>query len=34
MQIYNVKKLHLQANLCEVFAENKRQNYCGDTILV
>jgi len=26
MHIYNVKKLHLQANLCEVFAENKKQN--------
>jgi len=26
MQIYNVKKLHLQANLCEVFAEHKKQN--------
>jgi len=25
VQIYNVKKLHLQANLCEVFAENKKQ---------
>jgi len=26
MHIYNAKKLHLQANLCEVFAENKKQN--------
>jgi len=26
MQIYNVKKLHLQANICEVFAEHKKQN--------
>jgi len=38
MQIYNVKKLHLQANLCElqceVSAENKKQNYCGDIGLV
>jgi len=24
MQIYNVKKLHLQENLCELFAENKQ----------
>jgi len=32
MQIYNGKKLHLQANLCEVFAENKKQNYCSDII--
>jgi len=23
--------LHLQANLCEVFAEIKKQNYCGDS---
>jgi len=34
MQIYDVEKLHLQANLCEVFAENKKQNYCGDKVLV
>jgi len=27
---YNVRKLHFQANLCEVFAENKQQHYCGD----
>ena len=26
---YNVRKLHFQANLCEVFAENKKQHYCG-----
>jgi len=26
MQINNVKKLRLQANLCEVFAESKKQN--------
>jgi len=30
MQIYNVKKLHLQANLCEVLAKNKNQNFCRD----
>jgi len=30
MQVYNVRKLHFQANLCEVFAENK---YCGDLVL-
>jgi len=23
MQVYNVRKLHFQANLCEVFAEDK-----------
>jgi len=34
MQIYIVKKLHLQANLCEVFAEIKKQNYCRDIVLV
>jgi len=34
MQIYNGKKLHLQANLCEVFAENKMQNYCSNIVLV
>jgi len=32
MQIYNVRKLHFQANLCEVFAEDK-QCYCGDLVL-
>jgi len=31
MLIYNVKKLHLQANICEVFSENKKHNYCGDS---
>ena len=30
---YNVRKLHFQANLCEVFAENKKQHYCGDLVL-
>jgi len=30
MQVYNVRKLHFQANLCEVFAEDKQQRYCGD----
>ena len=29
----NVRKLHFQANLCEVFAENKKQHYCGDLAL-
>jgi len=27
MQVYNVRKLHFQANLCEVFAEDKQQHY-------
>ena len=26
----NIRKLHFQANLCEVFAENEKQHYCGD----
>jgi len=30
MQVYNVSKLHFQANLCEVCAEDKQQHYCGD----
>ena len=30
--MYNVRKLHFQANLCEVFAEDK-QHYCGDLVL-
>jgi len=34
MQIYNVKKVHLQENLCELCAENKKQNYCEDIVLV
>jgi len=25
MQVYNVRKLHFQANLCEVFAKDKQQ---------
>jgi len=29
MQVY-VGKLHFQANLCEVFAKDKKQHYCGD----
>ena len=33
MQVYNVRKLHFQANLCEVFAEDKQQHYCEDLIL-
>jgi len=35
MQVYNInlRKLHFQANLCEVFAEDKKQHYCGDLVL-
>jgi len=29
---YNVGKLHFQANLCDVFAEDKQQHYCGDLV--
>jgi len=31
--VYNVKKLHFQANLCEAFAEDKKQRYCGELVL-
>jgi len=31
--VYNVRKLHFQANLCEVFAEDKQQHHCGDLVL-
>ena len=33
MQVYNVRKLHFQASLCEIFAENQKQHYCGDLVL-
>jgi len=33
MQVYNVRKLHFQANLSEVFSEDKQQNYWGDLLL-
>jgi len=33
MQIYNVKKFHLQANTVEIFVENKKQNHCVDIVL-
>jgi len=26
-------KLDFQANLCEAFAEDKKQHYCGDLVL-
>ena len=29
---YSVRKLHFEANLCDVFAENKQQDYCGDLV--
>jgi len=31
--LYNVIKLHFQANLCKVFGEDKKQRYCGDLVL-
>ena len=31
--VYNVRKLDYQANLCEAFAEYKKQHYCGDSVL-
>jgi len=33
MQVYHVSKLYFQANLCEVFVEDKQQHYCGDLVL-
>jgi len=33
MEVYNVRKLHFKAKLCEAFAEDKQQHYCGDLIL-
>ena len=33
MQVYKVRKLRFQANLCEAFAEKKQQHYCGDLVL-
>ena len=31
--LYNVRKLDFQANLCQAFAEDKKQHYCGDLVL-
>jgi len=31
--VYNVRKLGFQTNLCEAFAEDKKQHYCGDLVL-
>jgi len=33
MQTHNFRNLHLQINLYEVFAEDKKQHYCGDIVL-
>jgi len=31
--VYNVRKIHFQANLCEAFAEDRKQHYYGDLVL-
>jgi len=31
--VYNVRKLDFEANLCETFAEDKKQHYCRDLVL-
>jgi len=31
--VYNVGKLDFQANLCEAFAEDKKQHDCGELVL-
>jgi len=31
--IYDVGKLDFQANLCEAFAEDKKQQYCRELVL-
>jgi len=31
--VHNVRKLDFQANLCEVFSEDKMQHYCVDLVL-
>jgi len=31
--VYHVRKLDFQANLCEAFAEDTQQHYCGDLVL-
>jgi len=31
--VYNVRKFDFQANLCQAFAEDKKQHYCGDLVL-
>jgi len=31
--VYNVRKLDFQTCLCEAFAEDKKQQYCGDLFL-
>jgi len=33
MQVYNVRNLQFQVNLCDVSAEDKQQHYGGDQVL-
>jgi len=33
VSVCNVRKLHLQENLRKAFAEDKKQNYCGDLVI-
>jgi len=33
VQVYNVRKLHFQKNLIEVFAWDIQQHYCEDLVL-
>jgi len=33
MQVYDVRELHFQANLRKVFAEDKQQHYCEDSVI-
>ena len=34
MLVYIVLESYFQANRCEAFAEDKKQHYCGDLVLV
>jgi len=33
IRVYNVRKLHFHANLCEIFAKDQKQHYCVDLVL-
>jgi len=33
IQIYSIRKLRFQENICNVFDEDKKQHYCGDLVL-
>jgi len=33
VRVHNVRKLDFHANLCEAFAEDKKQYDCGDLVL-